>query len=120
MSKSRIGLIGTGNIGRTHLTGLASLRHSGLLDVDIAAICDIDEEVMRQAAELFDVPVTFKNFKDLIADETVDVVYICAPTNKHASMVKAAAKAKKPLFCEKPLARSWPQASSWELQRMLV
>ncbi|MEE9540618.1 MAG: Gfo/Idh/MocA family oxidoreductase [Candidatus Thorarchaeota archaeon] len=111
MSTSRIGLIGTGNIGRTHLTSLASLRHSGLLDVDITAVCDIDEDAMQQAAELFDVPVTFKDFKDLIADETVDIVYICAPTNKHGSMVKAAAKAKKPLFCEKPLARSWPQAS---------
>ncbi len=106
----QLGLIGTGNIGRTHLTAFLALRESGLLDVDIAGICDIDEKSLESAAELFDVDKVFTEYTELIADEAVDLVYICTPTNIHSDMVKAAAKEGKPVFCEKPLAHSSLQA----------
>lgn len=113
MSKARrigLGLIGTGIIGRTHLTGVASIKNAGLLDVDIVALCDIDSESLNTAASLFEVPTTYQDHNELINDDSVDVIYICTPTNRHADMVKAVTKAKKSVFCEKPLAHSAPQA----------
>jgi len=107
----RIGLIGTGNIGKIHLTGLASLKQSGLLDIEVSAICDLDEENLKITSEFFEIPQTYQEYKDLVNDENVDVVYICAPTNRHMDMVKEAAKAKKQIFCEKPLAHSFIQAT---------
>ncbi len=106
----RIGLIGTGNIGRTHLTALASLAHAGLVNVRVTALCDIDKEALESAAQLFDVRRTYTDYQDLVSSDDVDVVYVCTPTNRHSDMVKAAARAGKAVFCEKPLAHSCPQA----------
>ncbi|MCK5239346.1 MAG: Gfo/Idh/MocA family oxidoreductase [Candidatus Thorarchaeota archaeon] len=106
----RVGLIGTGNIGKTHLIGIASLKEAGLLDVEIVALCDTNEDALNSAAELFEVDTLYEDYNDLVNDERVDVVYVCTPTNKHMDMVKAAARAKKQVFCEKPLAHSCPQA----------
>jgi len=89
---------------------MASLKEAGLLNVEIVALCDIDPEALQSAAELFDVKTLYEDFNDLVNDEGVDVVYVCAPTNKHMDMVQAAARAKKQVFCEKPLAHSCPQA----------
>lgn len=109
-AKTGLGLIGTGNIGRTHLVAITALRDAGLVDVDIHALCDIDEESLKSAAELFEAAQTYEDYNDLINDENVDIVYVCTPTSKHTDIVKSAAKAKKAVFCEKPLAHSCPQA----------
>ena len=106
----QVGLIGTGNIGIMHLMSIATLREANLLNVEVSAVCDTDKESLVNAAELFDVSTTYDTFEDLVNDNNVDIIYICTPTNKHADMVKYAAKAKKPIFCEKPLAHSCPQA----------
>jgi myo-inositol 2-dehydrogenase/D-chiro-inositol 1-dehydrogenase len=105
-----VGLIGTGTIGRTHLIGLSALFDSKLVNAEVSALCDINAESLKGAAELFQVERTYEDFNDLISDESVDLVYICTPTSKHTDMVKAAAKAGKDIFCEKPLAHSCVQA----------
>ena len=109
-AKTGLGLIGTGNIGRMHLVAITALRDAGLVDVEIQALCDIDEEALKTTAELFEAAQTYEDYNDLINDEKVDIVYVCTPTSKHADIVKSAAKAKKDVFCEKPLAHSCPQA----------
>ncbi len=106
-----MGLIGTGNIGKIHLTGLASIKEARLLNLEITALCDIDAETLASTAELFEVPNIYEDYLNLIHSPNVDVVYVCTPTNKHIDMVKAAAKAGKQIFCEKPLAHSCPQAT---------
>ncbi|MFX1331462.1 MAG: Gfo/Idh/MocA family protein [Promethearchaeota archaeon] len=109
-AKTGLGLIGTGNVGQMHLLAIAALREAGLVNVEIAALCDIDKESLERAAELYDVDKTYGNYEDLINDENVDLVYVCTPTSQHIDMVTAAAKAHKDVFCEKPLAHSCPQA----------
>jgi predicted dehydrogenase len=109
-AKTGLGLIGTGNIGQMHLLGIVALREAGLVNVEIAALCDIDKESLQRAADLYEVDKTYENYDDLINDENVDVVYVCTPTNKHIDIVKAAAAAQKDVLCEKPLAHSCPQA----------
>ena len=112
LSKShlRIGLVGSGNIGRTHLTAISSISETNLLNVEVTALCDIDEKALSKSAGQFSVPNTFSDYSKLIASDAVDLVYICTPTNKHADIVKQTAKAGKALMCEKPLAHSCPQA----------
>ncbi len=105
----RIGLIGIGKTGRKHLSALTAIKNSGLLGLEITAICDTDESKAKKFAQEFGVPVFYDNHEDLVNDEKVDIVYVCAPTSKHRDMVKAAARAKKAVYCEKPLAHSAPQ-----------
>lgn len=105
----RLGLIGIGKAGRTHLAALQSLKDTDLLNIEINAVSDIDKGKLKKTAKEFNVPAAYDDHMALINDENVDVVYICTPTSKHTDMVKAAARANKAIYCEKPLAHSCPQ-----------
>ena len=48
----------------------------------------------------------YKNFMELLADESVDVVHICTPPHWHAVQSMMAAKAGKDIWCEKPMTRT--------------
>jgi predicted dehydrogenase len=47
-----------------------------------------------------------KKFGDLLADRTIDLIDICAPTKAHTELAVAALEAGKHVLCEKPLART--------------
>ncbi len=108
--KLHLGLIGTGNIGRAHLTALSSLKKANLANFHLSAVCDLDSESVRKAAKDFDIPITYEDYNELLSNDEIDVVYVCTPTSKHSDIVKAAAKAGKAIYCEEPLANSCPQA----------
>ncbi len=105
----RLGLIGTGKAGRTHLAALKSLKDAGLLNIEINAVSDTDEGKLMKTAKEFAVPLTYDDHIDLINDVNVDVVYVCTPTSKHTDLVIQAVKANKAIYCEKPIAHSCPQ-----------
>ena len=98
----RVGVVGAGFIGRTHLAALAAEGVSTtLVDVDpgMAALVagDHGAEVCRTLDELL---------------ERVDVVDICTPTHRHAEIAIRAAAAGRHVICEKPLARTLEDASA--------
>lgn len=93
----RIGLIGTGRIGTFHaetLIGLPAVKRVVLHDA-----------VERQAHELA-VKLGAEHDPDLdnLLGSGLDGVVIAAPTAAHADLVRAAAGAGVPVFCEKPIA----------------
>ena len=106
----RLGLIGTGNIGRAHLIALSSLKKANLVNFHLSSVCDLDLESARKAAKDFDSPTTYEDYNELLSDDEIDVVYVCTPTSRHSDIVEAAAKAGKAIYCEEPLANSCPQA----------
>jgi len=105
----RLGIIGIGKVGLTHLAALKSLKDTGLLNIEINAVSDSDIGKSKEAAKEFNVPSVYDDHIDLINDANVDIVYICTPTSKHTDMVKEAARANKAIFCVKPIAHSCPQ-----------
>ncbi len=106
----RLGLVGTGNIGRAHLSALSSLKTAKLVNFDIAAICDDDSDSLDRAAAEYQVKNKYDDYRELLKNDKIDVIYICTPTRKHTDIVKAAAEAGKAIYCEEPLANSCPQA----------
>ena len=48
----------------------------------------------------------YRDFAALLADPTIDIVDICAPTRAHPELAVAALRAGKHVLCEKPLART--------------
>lgn len=94
------GLIGAGGIGRFHGESLAH-RVPG---ARLAAIADPAPGVADALATALGCDITFRDARDLIADERVDAVLIAAPPRFHADLVVAAAEAGKSVFCEKPMA----------------
>ena len=96
--KQRLGIamIGAGRIGRVHAANITA--HPGCR---LAVVADALEEAARAIAE--PAGARLLDAEAAIADPEVDAVMICAPTDLHATLIEAAARAGKPVFCEKPV-----------------
>jgi myo-inositol 2-dehydrogenase/D-chiro-inositol 1-dehydrogenase len=94
----RVGVLGTGRIGRVHAEVLARQVPGAA----VAAVFDPNAQVARDVGDWLGVP-TAASAEEVIAAESVDAVAICTPTALHAEQVAAAAKAGKAVFCEKPV-----------------
>ncbi|WUT00541.1 Gfo/Idh/MocA family oxidoreductase [Streptomyces sp. NBC_00708] len=93
----RIGLIGTGRIGAFHAGTLAALPA-----VDRLVLHDAAE---RQARELAGkLGADWAGDVDGLLGSGLDGVVIAAPTAVHDTLLRAAAAAGVPVFCEKPIA----------------
>lgn len=108
MKKVRVGIIGIGEIGTTkHLTQLS--RHKD--EVEIAALCDIIPERCEKAKKDFDLDAKiYTDYKEICADESLDVIHVCTPNPLHCEMTILALNNGKDVYCEKPLACTWEDA----------
>jgi len=98
----RIGVIGAGGIARAaHLPGYQACE-----DTDVVAVADVNEECARRAAETFDIPQVFTDYRDLLALKEIDAVSVCTPNFLHKQPTVAALRAGKHVLCEKPIART--------------
>jgi myo-inositol 2-dehydrogenase/D-chiro-inositol 1-dehydrogenase len=95
----RIGLVGTGRIGRLHAELLATRVEGAAL----AAICDVDRAAAAEVADRLRVPA-FASAEELFELPEVDAIAIATSTDTHADAVVAAAGTGRPIFCEKPVA----------------
>lgn len=69
---------------------------------NLAAVCDLDEERGKKAADEFGT-VWVPRYEELLRRDDVDVVFILTPSGMHAEMGIAAAKAGKHVICTKPI-----------------
>ena len=108
MSKPRlrIGLIGTGFMGKAHVFGFALAPRVFELpyEIDLHTVVDITPEAAARAAQTLGFAHSTANWRDIIANPDIDVVDITAPNALHKEMALAAIAAGKHVYCEKPLA----------------
>ena len=107
MKDIRIGLIGTGGMGKAHATAFKNVPlvfgdEPGRPVLEIVA--DIDAKALEKWAGKFGFSRWTINWHEIVEDPRVDVVDITTPNTLHAEMVIAAAQAGKHIYCEKPLA----------------
>jgi predicted dehydrogenase len=111
------GVAGTGFIGTRGLTDIEQVRstHAGGYDgasgIDLVAVCDTDEDQLREFGELWDVPAErrYRDHQAMLAAEDLDVVSVCTPTFLHHQHTLDAVNAPNPpgvIWCEKPIASS--------------
>ncbi|MFP3720292.1 Gfo/Idh/MocA family oxidoreductase [Niallia circulans] len=97
----KIGVIGTGAIGREHINRITKKLAGG----EIVAVTDVNQESARTTVEQFNLNAgIFPDDKSLIADGNVDAVFVTSWGPAHEESVLAAIEAGKYVFCEKPLA----------------
>ncbi|GAB2544030.1 Gfo/Idh/MocA family protein [Spirosoma aerophilum] len=109
----RIGLIGTGLMGRTHSNGykrigdfFPELEYRPVLKV----VCSRNAENVQKFADQWGYESVETDWRAVIARDDVDAVDICTPNDSHAEIAIAAAAAGKMILCEKPLARTVAEA----------
>ena len=106
----KIGIIGCGGIANgKHMPNLSKLDN-----VEIIAFCDIIEEKAIEAKEKFgsENAKVYTNYKDVIADPTIDVVHVCTPNKSHSFITIDSLEAGKHVMCEKPMAKTTEEAQA--------
>lgn len=92
----QIGVIGAGGIAyRRTIPGMREAKNCKLAAV-------MDPVGVEKIAKEFGVP-GYVTEEELLADPSVQAVYIASPVNVHLVQIKAAAAAGKHVLCEKPL-----------------
>ena len=108
MSKFRVAVIGCGGIANgKHMPSLKKIK-----EVEMVAFCDIIEERAVAAAEKFGVEgaKTYVDYKELLKDESIEVVHVCTPNRSHSFISVDALEAGKHVMCEKPMAKTYAEA----------
>lgn len=96
--RARVAICGLNHRGKDHINGFSRLPN-----VEIAALCDVDENVLRKRhGELGGKPKTFVDFRKLLEDRSIDIVSIATPNHWHALMAIWACEAGKDVYVEKP------------------
>ena len=109
MKQIRIGLIGTGFMGRTHSNGYNRVPNffpELTCKPVLQAVCSRNEASVKAFAEQWGYASYETDWRKLIARDDIDAVDICTPNDTHAEIAIAAAAAGKMILCEKPLSRT--------------
>jgi predicted dehydrogenase len=94
----RWGILATGKIATGFAENLALLP-----ECEIAAVAARRLESAQQFAARHGVPRAYGDYRALVEDPDVDVVYVATPHALHRAHVELAFAAGKPVLCEKPL-----------------
>jgi predicted dehydrogenase len=106
----RVGVVGLGKIAvEHHLPNWVSSPHCTL-----SAVCDVDAGRLASTGDDFFVSKRYADWRDLVADPSIDVVDVCTPNAWHAPVALAALESGKHVLCEKPMA-----TNSRDAERML-
>lgn len=95
MSQFKLGLIGGGRMGQTHVRALATST-----EVKIVAIVEPYEATFKKLDEAGH--RVYATFKEMASAEELDGVLIAAPTDKHLAVISEIAQSKLPILSEKP------------------
>lgn len=108
--KVRIGIIGCGGIANgKHMPNLKKIP-----EVEMVAFCDIVKERAVKAAEEYGVADAkiYTDYKELIKDDSIDVVHVCTPNRSHSFITIDSLEAGKHVMCEKPMAKTYAEAKA--------
>jgi predicted dehydrogenase len=102
----RAGIIGCGRMAGGHVH---AYREAG--GCAVAACADISEQALGEFAERHDIAHRYRDYRDMLARERLDLVSIVTWPPDHAAMTcDAAAAGVRGVLCEKPMATSLAEA----------
>jgi predicted dehydrogenase len=106
MKEIKIGLIGASWMGNYHSVGMTNVRqaYGNAVEPIFGTVADINEAAANKTKERFGYEKATTDWKDVVADDTIDLVIVATPNYVHAEQVIALAEAGKNIVCEKPMA----------------
>lgn len=113
MNEVRIGLVGTGWMGKSHSKSfLNALYHFGEESGKpvFEMVSDINEASALEVKKQFGFKRHSLDWRDVVIDDSVDLVDITTPNAFHYEIAKEALLNNKHVYCEKPLSLSAEQS----------
>ncbi len=108
MKNLKVGIVGAGGMGKNHTRSLKKIN-----DVDIVAICDINNEIAEGFKKEMELESNIYNdFDKMLEAEDFDALYFCLPPFAHNGEVIRAAEKGINVFLEKPIALTSEAAES--------
>jgi xylose dehydrogenase (NAD/NADP) len=98
--KTRWGMLSTARINKKVLAGAAASE-----EADVVAVASRGLERATEYAYENEIPKAHGSYEDLLADPSVDAVYISLPNRLHHEWTLKALAAGKHVLCEKPYSR---------------
>ena len=110
----RVAVCGIHGRGKDHLAGF-----SRLANVEIAALCDVDENLLKQrlseeGSRGSSKPQTFTDVRKLLEDKSIDAISIATPNHWHSLIAIWACQAGKDVYIEKPCSHNF-----WEGRQLV-
>ena len=105
MKRIRVGIIGMGYIGESHIE---ALRRIGFCE--IAAIADTNAALAEKKAEQYGIEKVYSTVDALLDDATIDAVHNCTPNFLHREINEKIIRSGKHLLSEKPLTATYAEA----------
>jgi D-xylose 1-dehydrogenase (NADP+, D-xylono-1,5-lactone-forming) len=105
--KLRWGILGVAKINDRLLPSFARARN-----LELYGIASRSLDKALSAAETTGIPKAYGSYDELLADPTIDVVYIPLPNHLHAEWTRKAADRGKHVLCEKPLTPAASEAAA--------
>ena len=98
----RVACVGVRRQGYEHLQ-----RYSAMRNVEIAAICDVDESVLNARVSEVEKsgkkrPAAYTDLRKLLEDKSIDAISIATPNHHHTLQTIWACQAGKDVYVEKP------------------
>ncbi|MBE7024620.1 MAG: Gfo/Idh/MocA family oxidoreductase [Ruminococcaceae bacterium] len=105
MKKIKVGIIGMGYIGESHIE---AVRRIGCCQ--LYAVADTNAALARAKADYYGIEKCYLSVEELLADPEIDAVHNCTPNFLHLSINKEIIKSGKHLLSEKPLCMNYEEA----------
>ncbi len=105
----KVAVIGAGGMLEHHAAGFEKAG------AELVAIADVNARAAKKAAKQWNIPHTFDNVDDLLANSDADAVSIIVPNKFHAPLSIQCLAAGKHVFCEKP-----PALNALEVEQMIA
>lgn len=101
MKKTRVAVIGLGDMGAAHVKGFDALE-----EAEVAAVCDCSDDAADRALkpDTGCRPVFYADYRELLADRSIEAVAIAVPGYLHEQVALDCIKAGKHILLEKPVA----------------
>ena len=103
--RKRVGLIGCGWYGKCDL-----LRLIQVAPVDVISLCDVDQRMVTEAAQLVasrqrsdKLPRTYGDYREMLQERDLDIVLIATPDHWHCLPMIAAVEAGADVYVQKPI-----------------
>ena len=104
----KAGVIGCGGRGRAHARGYAACS-----EAELVACADPVKEARDKLARELGTGAVYADYRDMLAQEDLDVVSVCTWTGQHREMIEAAAASGiRAIHSEKPMATTWGDAKA--------